>query len=245
MSEQLPLAMRLETGAALPAAVTKLASDKSISFCDFTGFGQLEWVSLAKDITDDPIYLKGPFHLLNLRGRLRMGGDTALVDMVCTLSRQTDNGIQVLGGQIVEAQVRFLELTITPLTLMDSDEIQPATGNAPAAPPRPDPSSQSRKQPSEAPAETKWMAAVKEAARIQRDSDFLDNEESDVRPKRGDIVRHAQFGECKVTRITDDHITLQKPDSRNVQLGLPILRFRREGRDGKKNVFRVDVKTKR
>ncbi len=76
----------------------------------------------------------------------------------------------------------------------------------------------------------------------ERGEDF---DAPEVPPKTGDIVNHRQFGECTVVRLGDDHITLRKPDRRNVQLGLPILRFFREGEEDGHTVFRVEIKPRR
>ena len=87
----------------------------------------------------------------------------------------------------------------------------------------------------------RWAKAVLESKRIEDDPSFFDDEETETRPKRGDIVMHAQFGECRVTRIDDDHITLRKPDGRNVQLGLTVLRFVFTGKHDGKDTFRVEI----
>ena len=178
-----------------------------------------------------------------------------LADFYCTLSRQTDNGIQVLGGKLLAARVLFLELTFTPVCALEfmpsakgltlsqgeSNDAKKAPAHKSAA------AIQMAVKDKEPPAglDSRWANAIQEAKQIQRDSDFFRDDDIDVKPSAGDIVHHQQFGECKVTRIGDDHITLRKPDGRNVQLGLHILKFFHRGKQNRRDVFTVEVAKKR
>lgn len=162
-------------------------------------------------------------------------------DFVCVISRETDNGWQVLGGRLTDAIALFLELTITPLEIPE-EAIRPSPRPSEVTAPSPTP--KKSESASESAIKDRWMNAVEEARRIRGEADFTNDAEPETRPSRGDFVHHMHFGECNVTRITDEHITLRKPDGRNVQLGLPILAFIPAGsREGKK-VFRVEVKPK-
>ena len=254
MTHQLPFGLRLESGAVLPDSIEEASSNLPISFCDIHGFGELLSVRIAVEGGEKAVSLEGPFQLLNLSGRLRQAGDVTLVDLVCTLSRRTDNGIQIVGGRLVEAQVSFLEITFTPLATVEArasarEQSPPTPQSIPREIPAPLSTGSNRMGPmgSHPPSalENRWANAIKEAKRLQDDSDFSSDEDKDVRPSRGDIVQHTQFGECKVTRISDDHITLRKPDGRNVQLGLLVLKFVHVGKQDKRDVYKVEVNVKR
>ena len=252
MTDYTQYGMRWEAGALLPASVEQALNQLSTSFCDITGFGELAWVVLQFGEDKESLFYEGPLQLIDLKGRLRQAGDVLLSDLVCTVSRLTDNGVQVLGGKLKEAEVSFLELTFTPLKESEIPPAEVANDEAPKGEetkPLP-PAGQNRFRPDEKPADKgalpdRWAKAVLESKRVERESHFLDDGASDVRPKRGDIVQHRQFGECKVTRIGDDHVTLRKPDGRHVQLGLPILRFTETGEQNGRAVYRVEVQTKR
>jgi predicted DNA-binding protein with PD1-like motif len=218
----------LEAGAEVRASVEALAKEHAFLFADVTGFGELESVELAGPGEGGTIALKGPFQLLDLKGRIRRAGDVVLFDLVCTLARATDNGIQLLGGKLLRGRTIFLELTLHPLH--------------PAAPEKPAP------QPAAPPPKTgaapagqqdRWARAIAESERVERA--FPETSPLDQIPRRGDLVNHRQFGQCTVIRVSDDHITLRNPDRRNVQLGLSILRFTRAGGDGDRRVFDVEV----
>jgi hypothetical protein len=218
----------------------------SAPFGDVSGFGELAWIALQVGEEGETQLFKGPLTLIDLKGRLRRAGDVLLADYVCTVSRLTDNGVQVLGGKLKEAEVIYLELTFTPLVEGEAAQVEtqkaemgaPAASNRPAAHRPAAPASEKSALPD------RWAKAVLESKRVERDS-ILDDGASDVRPRTGDIVQHRQFGECKVTRIGDDHVTLRKPDGRHVQLGLPILRFTTVGEQEGKTVYSVKVRAKR
>jgi hypothetical protein len=250
MNDTKPFGVRLEAKTTLPATLDTVITKLSVPYCDISGFGELEWVSIISEDEGNPQCFKGPLQLLQLKGRVRRAGSVALSDFVCIVSRQTDNGIQVLGGKLLEAVASFLELTFTPL----SEANDTMMGDLPSAPNDPKtrdakprevvqnaaPISARARSPENA-LESRWASAVEEAKRIQEDPGFSRDSEPDLKPARGDFVNHMQFGECKVTRIDDDHITLRKPDGRNVQLGLQILSFSYDGERGGKSVFHVKV----
>jgi hypothetical protein len=47
-----------------------------------------------------------------------------------------------------------------------------------------------------------------------------------------------------VVRVGDSHITLRKPNNRNVQLGIAILDFTPLGKEDKKSIFDVKIMKK-
>ena len=234
----------------LRSAVEEYAVKLDLSFCDIAGFGELEWLELAGAVEGETTFLDGPFQLIDLKGRIRLAGDTALVDLVCTVSHHTDNGIQLLGGKLKRAKTVFAELTFVPLALFQ-DASQEASN--PTKPTPPTLISESSKpghptkkvKPSDSsiassPAsDIRWAKAIAESERVQRQAQK--DSRSDTIPSRGDIVNHIQFGRCTVVRVGDDHITLRKPDNRNVQLGIAILDFTFVDKEDKKSVFNVKV----
>ncbi len=256
MNDKAVIGLRFEEGTYLPKVAEEAVSEATIGFADVSGFGELNWVDLEGP-GGRPMRLEGPLTLVDLKGRIRTLRGVALRDFVCTLSRLTDNGIQMLGGKLLRAEVKFVEIAIVPLqdTADGASVSAPAPAPAPAQPVErlvsdsslPDPPIHTKETDPPEDLSDRWARAVDESDRVQQHAKDkgIDFDMSDVKPKRGDYVNHQQFGKCTVARIGDDHITLRKPDGRNVQLGLPILRFTSEGKEGKKGVFRVEVRTKR
>jgi predicted DNA-binding protein with PD1-like motif len=230
-------AVRLEAGAELPAAVERAAEELGLEFCDIDGFGELEWIELATAGGSGTRRLDGPLNLLGLRGRLRRAGDVKLADYVCTASRDTGNGIELLGGALVGAGATFVELRFAPLKAAEVDAADADDGEAAEAAERP-----ARRLPLAG----KWADALAESKRQEqraRDRGWdWDADREELRPALGDLVNHRQFGRCKVVRLDDEHISLRKPDGRVVQLGLAILEFTAAGEDEGKPVYDVAVR---
>jgi predicted DNA-binding protein with PD1-like motif len=243
-----PLALRLEGDVALPEAILEAARRAGLAFADVSGFGELEWVELAKG--DGVARLVGPFELLDLKGRIRRVGELDLAQFVVTLSRHTDTGLEVLGGRLARAAGSFVELRVEPLSAL------PSTGAQPIAP-HPAPLAATVASPVREPAAPraekialgeKWAEALAESKRLEKNganaTKIWDGagEPAVVVPRRGDLVNHRQFGRCIVVKVDDDHIALRKPDGRVVQLGLPILEFAVQGAEGEATVFDVQVR---
>ncbi len=253
MTDSTTYGIRLEEGLELRSAVEEHAVKLELSFCDVGGFGELEWVELTGAVEGETTFLEGPFQLIDLKGRIRLAGGTALVDLFCTVSRHTDNGIQLLGGNLKRAKTVFVELTFVPLAHFQgapNDAPKPTRSTPPklvADSSRPDHPVESLTppRPTAPPSpstDIRWARAIAESERVQKQA--KKDSRSDVIPSRGDIVNHLQFGRCTVVRVGDSHITLRKPNNRNVQLGIAILDFTPSGKEDKKSVFDVKVMKK-
>ncbi|MCP4600844.1 MAG: hypothetical protein GY847_09985 [Proteobacteria bacterium] len=253
--------VRFEAGAMIPATLETVAAELSLSFCDVTGFGELKWVELAGALEGETRRLRGPLQLLDLKGRLRLTREVVLHDFVCTVSRHTDNGIQLLGGTLKRAEITFAELTFTPLAAPLDSIVAVATkeqkssavprlvsnSSLPRSPtPIMDLAGSSRRITTPG-LEARWTKAIAESNRVQRLAEDQDDgmDAADVRLKIGDIIHHRQFGKCTIMRVGDEHITLRKPDKRIVQLGLSILKFIPDGEEDGHAVYCVEVKPKR
>jgi len=241
------LALRLENDVALPGAILDAARRAELAFADVCGFGALDWVELVKG--EGVARLAGPFDLLDLKGRIRRVGELDLAEFVVTLSRHTDAGLEVLGGRLVRASARFVELRFEPLSALPAASAQPiAPQPGPPQTPAPAPQREAASPRVEKIAlGEKWAEALAESKRLEKSGTaaarlWEDDEAAAVVPKRGDVVNHRQFGRCVVAKIDDDHVFLKKPDGRIVQLGLPILAFAIRGAEGDATVFDVQVR---
>lgn len=253
MAEYKTYGMRLEAGQELIQSVQDAFASLAASFCDVNGFGELRRVTLQVGDVDGGQTFEGPLQLIDFKGRLRQAGAVIIADYFCTVSRLTDNGVQLLGGKISDAEIEFVELTFSPVEMVASQPV--ATSALSKRPSVPPPAAPAQKPAAEKRAPSavkpsgllseKWAKAVLESKKALEEADFFDDGAPDVKPKRGDFVMHQHFGECKVSRIDDDHITLRKPDGRNVQLGIPILHFTRSGEKNGRDVFEVQVSMKR
>lgn len=243
MNESSFFGIRIESGSELSESIENEVRKLGQVFCDVVGFGELQWLELAGPEDGTTLRFPGPLTLLDLKYRIRQVGDVLIADRVCLVSRHTDNGIQVLGGKLIRAGVSFAELVFLPLATGElsahrslNDKETPDQDDAPIA------------TGTNETGNDRWAGAIAESERIERQAKArglsfnATDDDEDYIPRTGDIVNHRQFGRCVVSRIGDTHLTLRKPDGRNVQLGLPILKFIRTGTEGKKNVFEVEVR---
>jgi predicted DNA-binding protein with PD1-like motif len=248
-----PLAVRLEDDVVLPDALLAAARRAQLEFADVCGFGLLDWMEVDRGGT--AVRIDGPLELLDLKGRIRRVGDQDLAQFVVTASRFSDAGLQVLGGALVRASCRYLELRLTPLAaLVATASVATASVATPSvatphvyAPPAPAPVVELKPNAGSKALSEKWAEALAESKRFEKSGAaakaWADDEgPAQVVPQRGDVVNHRQFGRCLVAKIDDDHISLKKPDGRIVQLGLPILDFSVQGAEGAVTVFEVQVR---
>ncbi len=220
-TEDRPIAKTLETPSNLPAAIDDIAIPAG-EFCDVCGFGNLRSAQLT-DAAGNTLHIEGPLDLLNLQGRIRRAAGMVISDYRCLIAKHTDNGIMVVGGRLTGGESSLLELTFTPLRADDAASVPKETNEKKAA-------------------DAHWHRAIEVSATLEKQGSrsHLWNEEEPPLPAPGDTVCHRQFGDCRVVKLDDEHITLQKPDSRIVQLGLAVLQFRQ--RPGNSTVFDVSVR---
>jgi len=265
MTNSIPYGVRLEANSMLPWSIEKVIEELSLQFCDVTGFGELEWLELSFGSPKEVKRFEGPLQLVDLKGRLRVAGNIVISDYFCTISRLTDNGIQILAGRLESAKVTSLELTITKLTLGDEES---ASAETKTKTPRkktarknqavtvsvdskgsvvksnaatPIAVGYTNKQNKEELIKERWAEAIEETKNIQNNLADLDLDEKEIRPELGNIINHTQFGKCTVARIDDEHISLRKPNGRIIQLGLEILKFTEIGEEDGKPLFEVKV----
>ena len=243
MSGSASIGVRLEAVASLLDAVEELVSKLEISFCDVSGFGELEWVELSSSTGEAPVRTQGPLRMLDLKGRMRRAGDLCVSHFVCTASQETEDGCRIVCGELVAAAANAVELILTPLVTPGETghptESEPSITEELLRRPEQTASSEDTSR-----IEKRWANAVAESKRIERLARTFDGSGSSERPNRGDIVFHRQFGRCTVVSVDDEHITLRKPNRRNVQLGMPVLRFIPKDEEDGRRVFDIEIRSK-
>jgi len=211
---------RLSHVADLQRAIEESASGYSLHHFDVTGFGVFDWVELdASDGHSPSRRFAGPLTATAISGRVRGEGESGAV-LFGTFFREAEAGMECAGGRITAGSVVWAELRFLPFEEID----HPATTGAFQT------------------GHSAWEKLAAESKRQEKSASINDTGDEDLRPESGDRVHHQQFGDCTVVKLTDDHILLQKSDSRIVQLGLPVLKFEPAGKDGRHTIWNVSIK---
>ena len=231
MTDHTVLAKTLETEVSIPAALDEAAQSLKLDFCDIEGFGDLKWAKIV-DSAGSTVHLEGPIDLLSIRGRVRHAGPVTVSDYRVLLAKHTDNGIQVVGGKLKEAVALLLELSFTPLASAES--VKSVAANTYLG----------KKTAEKSSKEQAWASAMDLSAALEKKGtrSHLWEEEPAKTPVVGDVVKHRQFGDCTVVKLDDEHVSIQKPDGRVVQLGLRILKFTPLDTEGDRTLWEASVR---
>ncbi|MCA9534782.1 MAG: DUF296 domain-containing protein [Myxococcales bacterium] len=108
---------RCERGEDLHAALLALAVENGIQAGWVRGLGALEGAELREYDQDSqryraPVRFDTALEVLSLTGNISSRGDQPFVHLHVTLSRETDNGIQLLGGHLERGRVFALEFHV-------------------------------------------------------------------------------------------------------------------------------------
>lgn len=111
------LVVRINRGEGVVEVLQDLCARESIATATVTGHGLLESVRL--DVFDprsrtygDARGFVGALELLSLNGHLSAGENEVDVHLHATVARDTDNGLQLLGGRLLDANAFAVELTL-------------------------------------------------------------------------------------------------------------------------------------
>ena len=196
--------------------------------------GVLESLSVAhyepaRKAMSEPAQLKGPLTLLSATGSLSELGGKLDLSLNVVASRQGDNGVQVLGGACAGARVTVAEFVIESLDdLLLRRSVDRRSGlqvwtDAISAP------TQSGLRLVDPPPERQGDAV--EPTEPTKPEPEPEEEDDDWREtyrpvQNGDVILHAQFGECVVQRVSVDqeYATVRRmANKRLVRLSLEVL----------------------
>jgi len=247
--------LRLDRGEELPAALTRALEEAGVKSAWLEAVGTLEAAEMAVYDTRVRSYSKARTFepagdVVGLHGNVSQLEGNACVRLFTTLARETEAGLQVVGGELLWGRVFSLEVHLTAfedaglarvadertgLLVLVRSTASPASSDAiPPPPPTQD-------APAPAPAVTKaaradaTLPSIVEMARaavgespqhlnpLRREKPYDDGAET--YPEIGDIATHFHFGECKVISSDGDKIRLQQlKDLRVREVALSALR---------------------
>jgi predicted DNA-binding protein with PD1-like motif len=111
------LIVRIDRGEEVIGSLQKLAASERFRAAWVRGTGHLEWVDLthwdpSREAETRPRRMEGPLLALSVEGNVSMRLGEPFVELRGAFSRESDVGLQLVGGKIATASALALELTI-------------------------------------------------------------------------------------------------------------------------------------
>jgi predicted DNA-binding protein with PD1-like motif len=108
---------RIERGERLPDALVAIAEKHAIATAWLDGLGAFRWVELCEYDQTEQRYkpskrIDAPTEILSLQGNMSFRDGKPFAHVHVTVSRETADGIEVLGGHLVAGEVFACELRI-------------------------------------------------------------------------------------------------------------------------------------
>lgn len=252
--------LRLDDGAVLPDALETALSAARVRRATLRGAGELRSVELAAGEDGAPRAFEGALELLALEGRFDASAGPG-VEARVQVARETEAGLQLVGGRLLEAVARDVELEVEGLE--DLEEVRGLAalekGRAVRrererdAAPAPDPGSPwaavaeasaavEAPPPEPAPRRPRRRPAA-DLPPLMRPDPIPEKRRQEASaplttetPERGDHVEHRQFGLCRVDG-EDAHggLVIRLPSGRRKTINLDYLEVLppRTGADGR------------
>lgn len=252
------LVVRLERGEDLVKGIETIAQREGVRAGWVRGVGSLSWVELdrhdqSRRGAEPPQRFDIPCDVLTLEGSIALSGDSARATLYATLSRRTDNGVDLIGGRVRAGQVFHAELVIESFEdLVLSRQPDERTGLALWVGVREE-SDAGEEEEEEAPAAVSWadVAAVSAAPvppkraserpnvadrRRRAEEEFL----TAPLPERGDFIDHQQFGVCRVDREDEEGgLVIRLPSGVRKTIKLDFMEVGTARHDGGRRIFPV------
>jgi predicted DNA-binding protein with PD1-like motif len=255
---------RLDRGVDVLDGLAEVCRVHGVRAAEVRGLGSVEQVVLAEydqraRSQRAPRRFDAQFEIVSLYGNASERDGKLHLRLGATLSRERDNGIELVGGQLVSARVFAVEFVIetfddlllrrlpdasTGLPLwreaLSLDEPRPTE-----APPAP------AAVPFEAPArghvveeKTSWqdvMRASEEPPREVPDR-VVASSDDEARAVPGDLIDHPRFGRLTVERVEGDYefVSARLRNQRLIRLSLDVLTLTRVGEEDGHQLFRAE-----
>jgi predicted DNA-binding protein with PD1-like motif len=251
---------RLDRGADALAALAEVCRERGVRSGELRATGAFEQVVLSEWDQKGRIFrpqrrFDAPFEIITLYGNISERDGKLNVQARVSLSRERDNGIEVVGGQLVSGRVFNLEFVIETWDdlilrrLPDAQTGLPLWREAVSAVPDTDRSEGEATPavPFEAPARTQWKDVMAASSEPRSEEPVTQNDPpplaaaEQAKPVSGDFLDHPKFGRCQVERIEGDYefVSARLRNQRLIRLSLDVIALELVGHEGDRQLFRV------
>jgi predicted DNA-binding protein with PD1-like motif len=251
---------RLDKGSDVLEALAEVCRQHSVRTAEVRAIGSLDQVVLAEYDQRARQYrphrrFDAQFEIVSFLGNVSEKDGKLFVHAHVGLSRERDNGIELLGGHMISGRsfaVEFVMDAFDDLLLRRGVDAQ--TGltlwreaialDAPGAGEKGD-NTEKQPVPFDAPAKTTWqdvMSASTEPPPVEEDPPTAPElPQEEVRVVAGDLIDHPKFGRCVVERIEGDYefVSARLRNQRLIRLSLDVLTLIPAGEESGKRLFRA------
>jgi uncharacterized protein len=248
---------RLDKGSDVLDGLAEVCRSYQVRAAEVRAIGSLEQVVLCEYDQRARQYRPGrrfdaQFEIVNLTGNISEKDGKLFVHAKTSLSRERDNGIELVGGQLQAGRVFAVEFVIDvfeDLILRRAPDAQTglslwreaiSLGEPAAAAPV---EKEAPHVPFDAPARTSWddVVAASDARPVQPERIEEPLPQEEVRVTAGDLIDHPKFGRCIVERVEGDYefVSARLRNQRLIRLSLDVLTLVPAGEDGGKRLFRA------
>jgi predicted DNA-binding protein with PD1-like motif len=254
---------RLDRGADILAQLADVCRSHRVHAGELRAVGELEeaivgeWDQKGR-VLRAPRHFVAPFEIVTMTGTIAQRDGAPSLHAWVTLSRQRDNGIELIGGRLVAGRVFACEFVIDSFEDLPLQRaLEPATGlhlwethSAAAMAPAPEAKKHVH---FDAPARTTWTEVA--AASARRDAEPTTPiaalaDDTTVSPpppvievhiQAGDFIDHPQFGRVLVERVdgNQEFVSARLRNQRLIRLSLEVLTLIPAGQEGGRNLFRA------
>jgi hypothetical protein len=254
---------RLDRGADLLAQLADVCKSHRVHAGELRAVGELEeaiigeWDQKSR-VLKPPRRFEAPFEIVTLTGTVAQRDGAPSVHAWVTLSRQRDNGVELIGGRLVAGRVFACEFVIDSFEDLPLQRaLEPATGlmlwethSAAAMAPAPEAKKQVMFDP---PARTTWSEVAAASARRESEPPAVIAIADDptgvsqappiveVHIQAGDYIDHPQFGRVLVERVdgNQEFVSARLRNQRLIRLSLEVLTLIPAGQENGRNLFRA------
>jgi predicted DNA-binding protein with PD1-like motif len=257
---------RLDRGADVLSALIDVCRERNIRAGELRATGAFEQVVLAEWDQRARVYrpqrrFDASFEIVTLYGNVSEREGKPFVNVRVSLSRERDNGIEMVGGQLVGGRVFTLEFVIDAWDdlilrrLPDAQTGLPlwreavSTVSAAASSETGDQTPATPHVPFDAPARTQWKDVMAASADLRVEEPVTENDppppplagSEHAKPVAGDFLEHPKFGRVQVERIEGDYefVSARLRNQRLIRLSLDVIALELVGNEGEHQLFRV------
>jgi hypothetical protein len=252
---------RLDKGTDLLEGLAEVCRVRDVRAAEVRAIGSVDQVVLAEYDQRARQYrpsrrFDAQFEIASLSGNVSEKDGKLFVHAHISLSRERDNGIELIGGHMISGRVFAAEFVIDvfdDLILRRAADAQTGlslwreaiTLDAPVA-------ETAAHVPFETPARTSWQDVV--AASTSTPTGSAEEPvarapepepapppppQEEIRLVAGDLIDHPKFGRCVVERSDDEFVSARLRNQRLIRLSLDVLTLVPAGEDGGKRLFRA------